>query len=332
MIGKEISKSANSMNAVTNEILVITVKKKIDDQEFLITLIDTPGFETGANYEAIKLEIRSFLIYQKSIDLIWYVRTCSEIRLSESDQDELKIYRKCFGLSSILILNKSNKRSVKSHIKDWEFNIAKNHMEIVFSKICFLEDLDKDEKANLEDLDELIRFSVERLNISKDPVSEELSELTFKKIERDARIKRSKGMMAKSLYLISCLSLSAAAVGYSPIPFSDFVLLVPIEACMIGGIARFFCYKIGTQMCVYLLFRALSSTVIGKGVGSFLCNALKMIPVLNGVGILVNGTIAFCLTLAIGLGWNAIIKNHYLNDEKLEEDLTQEKIDELREV
>lgn len=112
---------------------------------------------------------------------------------------------------------------------------------------------------------------------------------------------------------IHAASLTAAIIGCSPIPFSDAILLVPVQITMMARL-----HKIFGQSWTKSLAKSMSKEFIVVGLGkSAVGNIMKIIPAVGTVaGAAVNATVASVITEA--LGWVTV---KMLNDG---EDLFQE--------
>lgn len=114
---------------------------------------------------------------------------------------------------------------------------------------------------------------------------------------------------------IHAASLTAAIIGCSPIPFSDAILLVPVQIMMMARL-----HKIFGQSWTKSLAKSMSKELIVVGLGkSAVGNIMKIIPAVGMVaGAAVNATVASVITEA--LGWVTV---KMLNDgEDLFEELT----------
>lgn len=108
--------------------------------------------------------------------------------------------------------------------------------------------------------------------------------------------------------IVAASALAAAAAGATPIPFSDAIVLVPIQVGMIVGVSAVFGLDISKASISSLLSSivgASSATVIGR---TLVVNALKLIP---GAGSVVGGAIsattASALTLALGKAYIEVL-------------------------
>lgn len=101
----------------------------------------------------------------------------------------------------------------------------------------------------------------------------------------------------KSHSIIHAASLSAAIVAFSPIPFSDALLLVPIQLTMMARL-----HKLFGKTWSKSLGKSLSREFVMVGLGrSAVGNVLKFVPVVGTVtGAAINASVAVTLTEALG--------------------------------
>ncbi|WP_414839748.1 YcjF family protein [Carnobacterium sp. TMP28] len=96
---------------------------------------------------------------------------------------------------------------------------------------------------------------------------------------------------------VHAASLTAVIIGFSPIPFSDAFLLVPVQLTMMARL-----HKIFGQSWSESLGKSLSKELIIVGLGrSAVGNILKFIPVVGSVaGAAINATVASTITESLG--------------------------------
>lgn len=96
---------------------------------------------------------------------------------------------------------------------------------------------------------------------------------------------------------IHAASLTAAIIGCSPIPFSDAILLVPVQLTMMSRL-----HKLFGQSWSESLGKSLSKELVVVGLGrSAVGNVLKFVPGIGTVsGAAVNATVAVTITEALG--------------------------------
>ena len=101
----------------------------------------------------------------------------------------------------------------------------------------------------------------------------------------------------KSHQTIHFAALSAAIIGFSPIPFSDAFLLVPVQLTMMSRLHKIFgqswSESLGKSLTKELVVVSLGKSAVG--------NILKVIPVVGTVtGGMVNASVAVAITEALG--------------------------------
>lgn len=96
---------------------------------------------------------------------------------------------------------------------------------------------------------------------------------------------------------VHAASLTAAIIGFSPIPFSDAFLLVPVQLTMMARL-----HKIFGQSWSESLGKSLSKELVVVGLGrGAVGNIVKLIPVVGTVaGAAINATVASTITESLG--------------------------------
>ncbi|GAA7347003.1 hypothetical protein MLS212_03890 [Helicobacter pylori] len=122
-------------------------------------------------------------------------------------------------------------------------------------------------------------------------------------------------MIDKSKTIIHVASGAAGGVGLIPIPFSDALAIVPIQAGMIYKMNDAFGVKIKDSVAASLITGLLGVTAVAQ-VGRVLVNGLlKFIPVVGSVvGAVISGTTAAVITEGIGFAYLKVLEKCF-NDE-----------------
>eukprot|EP00435_Cladocopium_sp_Y103_P035762 s931_g9.t1 len=125
---------------------------------------------------------------------------------------------------------------------------------------------------------------------------------------REAEIECLNLLQHQSLKIIAACIALAGAAGAVPVPFSDCILLAPIQMTMFASLAKLYEVQVSTETagCVMSSFSGGGAIGIsGRGLGSL----MKLIP---GIGSLIGGvcsaTIASCLTGAMGFLFQEMFK------------------------
>jgi len=108
---------------------------------------------------------------------------------------------------------------------------------------------------------------------------------------------------AKSWTAIVSGTLAATIVGFSPIPFSDWILLVPIQMGMIARIMAAYRMKPAPGVIKWLV-RTCSSVRGGK----FVSSMVKGIPGANFSAMVIDGAFSFVWTLVFGVATSLVIR------------------------
>ena len=98
---------------------------------------------------------------------------------------------------------------------------------------------------------------------------------------------------------IGAAAASAAAAGATPIPFSDAVILVPLQLGMMAAIAHIYGIELDKATAASLAATA-AATQAGR---SLVTGLIKFVP---GAGTVVGGAIAAGVASRIGQAWTAV--------------------------
>nr|WP_243877285.1 DUF697 domain-containing protein [Helicobacter pylori] len=143
----------------------------------------------------------------------------------------------------------------------------------------------------------------------------------FLSIQKVKIQERKQAMIAKSKKIIHVASGLAGTAGASPIPVSDALAIVPIQAGMIHKMNDAFGMDLDKSVGASLVAGLLSVTAVAQ-VGRTLVNGfLKFIPVVGSVaGGAISGITAVVITEALGFAYLKVLE-YYYNDETSEVDL-----------
>ncbi len=105
--------------------------------------------------------------------------------------------------------------------------------------------------------------------------------------------------------VIAAAAAGAAAIGASPIPFTDAALLVPVQSAMMMRIAALYGLDLGKSTMLALI----ATQAATQGGRSLVTNLLKFIPGYGTVaGGAISASVASALTAAMGLAWLEVVK------------------------
>ncbi len=288
----------------------------IEQKDIPLRIYDTVGLELNEERKQASIEEIRNLIDEKIDDgnrdefihCMWYCVQADSDRLEESEQEYItEIAEK---IPVVLVVTKSY---LKKHAR--EFVSVLEHYNLPVKSICpiLAEPYeDEDFHAGAYGVDVLVETTTGLL-----PESAQRAWVNAQ--NASLRIKQEK---AESI--VKQTVTAAFSTGYSPIPFSDAALLVPIQLSMIVRITNVYGLSMTKRMMSGVLYSMLGTagaTFAGRAVVS---NLLKLVP---GVGSLAGGTIsggtAAALTYALGKTYIQIVEWLYRGEMK-EEDLETE--------
>lgn len=270
----------------------------LHDSGFL-GLLDTRGLEIGVDTDQIITELGEYVARMRrqpvkdQVHLAWYCVRANDRRFEET---EASFVRKLdeLGLPVVLVLTQVVKvgdnyhpdaLALKWEIEAMELPIFEGRVHLTMAK--------PDEFAGYPQhgLQELLDASFRG---APDAVAAALT--AAQKI--DMKRKRDHAMA-----ITSGAATAAGAAGATPIPFSDAVLLVPIQIGMMAGISVVYGIEMD-KAAVASVAATASATTLGRSAAT---NLLKFIPGIGSVvGGTINATIASGFTMAMGTAWSAV--------------------------
>ena len=260
-----------------------------------LLIIDTKGLEIGN-----PLDTRQQLLDlvrksarepdpKRHVHIVWHCVDEGPRRLEKFETDLVAEFS-ALGLPVIVVITKArqdrdnNGNSFKDVVKE----LAPAANEVLRIRALRVEDDDGHVKEQMG-LKELIAETIRLV-----PEGHRQAFIAAQKVDFDA--KKSSAHKA-----VAVAAAAAAAIGAVPIPFSDAVLLVPVQVGMMTRIAVIFGLSLDAQSLAKVLAGVLSTiggTLLGRQIVTSL---LKLIP---GAGSLVGGAIAAttaaALTTALG--------------------------------
>lgn len=279
---------------------ITTNIRKITKPDFPLAIYDTPGLELSGEFEVSNLlndvvsEIESGSKYGRINDAIHCILYCVSTPSHRIEQteinflQELSLRTKNYSVPVILVLTKSySKKDAVALIKE----IEKENLPIVNVVPILAENFDIDEEFSV------LSYGLDRLSQIMNNVIPEAVQKAFIAVQKvNLELKKTKART-----IVTASSVTAAATGVAPIPFSDAALLVPNQITMLAGITAVFGLPLEKAMLTSIVSATLGTagaTIMGK---SAVANILKFIP---GAGTVVGGAIsgatAAALTAALG--------------------------------
>jgi uncharacterized protein (DUF697 family)/GTPase Era involved in 16S rRNA processing len=259
-------------------------------------VLDTRGLEIGTDGSTILRELEQYLREMRrapladQIHVAWYCVRAGDRRFEDTEDAFVRGLDR-LGLQVLLVLTQVPMRDEQYHPDTLELAaaIAERDLPLRGEQI-FLTNAKADEFAGLpaHGLQGLLDAT---FRAAPQGVQEALT--AAQKID----LKRKRAAAEKA---IGAAVGAAAATAATPIPFSDAVLLVPIQLGMMASIAHSYDVDIDKATAASLAATA-AATATGR---SLVTSMIKMVP---GPGTLVGGAIAAgvasSLTWAIGQAW-----------------------------
>lgn len=263
------------------------------DHNLGVNLIDSKGYELSNGesdtfdkyYGAIgmKMEESRNADPFKKIHIIWYCVSVTGGRFQEYDTETLKLLLKDDELKNrvCLVITKCDKDDEDCGISKAIVETAKKELSRVIPAFCV---------SNMPslplDLEKLVEWSTEQLDDS------DLREAFVQSQIVSLKAKRNSAGLKIAFY-----AAGAAAIGAIPIPFSDAILLTPLQGVMVTHIIN--SYGIGSiENAVKGIIGATIIPMLGRTlVGSI----IKVIPAVGqALGSVINGAVAASITSILG--------------------------------
>ena len=283
-----------------------------------INIIDSEGYEL-ANPDDFKKSLneyieQNFTQADKQIHICWYCISISSARVLPYDLDNIVFLTKEKRIPTCVVFTQCDNDTP-------EGSVAKSLSEVVGNKFgrhihCFQTSNDPEINKEL-DIDKLIDWSVNNLN-------DDNLKAGFI-IAQKANLNQKEG---KANDRIKYYAVGAAAIGASPVPGSDAVLLTGLQVAMASDIFSIYGLdaKMGDTLKNVIGGKVIS--MLGKSVAG---NLLKLIPGFGtAVGAAINAGVASTITYALGYALVQITKKaieaEWSGDTKLLEALFSEEM------
>ena len=285
-------------------------------EDFNINLIDSEGYELNdKNVNTHFIEyllsveriIKLYLKNNLKIHVIWY---CISILTDGIEDAEIELLKQVYNLGrkydidlKIILTQCEEDDRIGSYVKEVKEIITQSVLfDIQFYRISIIEDLDAYS---------LVRDTIES-NITQE-MELDFYNLMLKYLDEKKKIANK---------VIAGYATGSAAIGGTPIPFSDAALLVPEQSAMVIHILKIYDLSNLKEVAKGLVGQLVISN-IGKSIAGSL---IKIIPgVGTWIGGAINASVAASITSAIGLSFSQIC---YITCQKIikHEDIDYENI------
>lgn len=269
---------------------------RYEHEELPLILFDTRGFELDARkQEEIKTEIHSLIAEKRHaretddrIHLLWY---CVNSLTNRLEPFEIEFLRELsMDLPIVLILTQTLLKN-----SDFEASLREMHLPVqaiipIMAKDYPLDDL----TVPAFGLEKVVSASLQLLPETIQPAF-----INAQGIDKEAKIEAARAAVKRYV-------TTAFATGFSPIPFSDATVLVPMQIAMMAQLSTIYGVSIKKKALSQVL-TALAGSGLSTFAGRTIAGSLfKLIPGVGslGGGVIAGGTAA-SVTYALG---NAYIR------------------------
>ncbi|MBF7045888.1 50S ribosome-binding GTPase [Campylobacter volucris] len=274
-----------------------------------LTIYDTKGLELKGNEIE---EIKKFLDNQKQknvedqIHIVWFCISESGRRIEDV---EIELYNVCkeLDIPTMIVITKATQDKVNGEkfsdkIKD-TFKIDDNFMQ----RIVAIETEDDDGNTiKPKNINNLINKTYSIL-----PEAQKKAFARKQKYDKDIRKKQLK---EDTELLVGRYSKAAAVVAATPMPFSDFALLLPTQIAMIIHISKTYDLELNMEDAKKIAIGLCSVCAAGYGLKLAVGGLLKIIPAIGTVaGAAFNSTVAFTGTKIMGTVYGAYLDDNFDN-------------------
>lgn len=287
--------------------------------ELGITLVDTVGFEPNARLRqnAVKL-IRDWTKAgirkgdeARSIDAVWFCVDGTARRLfADYIAGLAKAIKSWKGVPIIVVITKSYSETEQAENKEMiSLAFARQRRPLNLKKIIPVVampfSVSDDYLVPESGLEELIDYTLEVIPEGKRAKEKAIA---------DYKLKR-KRVWAQSI--IAASTGTATTIGAVPIPFSDALILTPLEMAEIRGILKV--YEVNKSKDADNVVQLLVEMGTAGTVAKAILNGLKAIPGVNVAADVLNAIVAGSIVAAIGEGSQMIYEQIYLGNKTVKD-------------
>ncbi|WP_305861684.1 YcjF family protein [Helicobacter pylori] len=237
-------------------------------------------------------------------------RICALKRLLLGLKRELLSFAKSWNIPTIVVFTNTQEKAGDAFVQEtkeiideeWGFKgFIKAYVRVNSIAFSF-----RGLKVPVEGLEELVAETEKYLSDAK-----ENKKKHFLSIQKANIQKRKQAMIDKCKTIIHVASGAAGAAGLIPIPFSDALAIVPIQAGMIYKMNDAFGMDLDTSVGASLVAGLLSVTAVAHVERTLVNGFLKFIPV---VGSVAGVSTAAVITEALGFAYLKVLEYYYNNE------------------
>ncbi|WP_120944817.1 YcjF family protein [Helicobacter labacensis] len=282
-----------------------------------LSIYDTKGLEMK-DFERTKAQIQDFLdtkrgaVLEEQIHIAWLCIQESGRRVQEGELELHSMLKTC-AIPTIVVITKAqqdkdDKGEKFSEIVRAKFQVDEAHFERV--RALEIED-DEGDIKKIRGIKELIDKSRDLLDEAQKLALERKQQYDLQ-MQAQAKEALRQRRQEEAHNAILGYTSAAAAIGATPIPFSDFALLLPTQIAMIIHISKIYDLEVSEENAKTLV--GTFASVLGTGLVARACagSLLKLIP---GVGSLaggaINATLAGSVTGLMGKAYVAYLDDNF---------------------
>lgn len=299
VFGKNLAETGIG-NPVTKHI------KKFELPNFPLRLYDTKGLELSPegfkeSCDEILNEIKKQqqnCVADELIHSIWYCVNAASNRFEEAEKDFVKLLADKSGVPVTAILTQSFSKAKANELREHIEQEIPNCK--VFCVLAVDYRIDDEYTVKSYGLDKLVDYTVNTI-----PDSAKKAFITAQKVDIDKKRLAAQAIVAAEV-------AANFAVGFTPLPFSDAVALMPLEIGMIVGISMVYNVDIEKNTIAAILTSILGTTGATLGGKAIVSGLLKLFPgVGTAIGGIISGGTAAVLTTALGETYILIMEMIY---------------------
>ena len=268
---------------------------------FPLQIYDTPGLELGEEQQRrVKADVASYIRkgaaqgFKQKIHCIWFCISSSGGRIEKEEQTwlyELTKDSSAAQVPVIVVLTKASSREETESLraKISAMNLPVKDIVPVLADYWKINDRQAIKPHGLRKL----------ISVTAQCLPETLNN-TLQNVQGVSVAGKSEA----AIRIVTRTSTEAFGIGFSPIPVSDAVLLVPLQIKMIAQISSVYGIDVDRSILVPVISATVGAggaTVLGKTV---VVNLIKLIPGAGtAVGGMISGATAGALTTALGMAY-----------------------------
>ncbi|MFC3848152.1 YcjF family protein [Helicobacter baculiformis] len=303
-----------------------------------LSIYDTKGLEMK-DFTNTKAQIQNFLdtkrgaMLDEQIHIAWLCIQESGRRIQEGEEELYKML-KAHGIPTILVITKAqqdkdDKGERFSEVVRSKFQVEEAHFERV--RALEIED-DEGDIKKIRGIKELINKSRNLLNEAQ-KLALERKQQYDSEMQKKAKEELRQRRKDDAHNAILGYTTAAATIGATPIPFSDFALLLPTQIAMIIHISKIYDLEVSEENAKTLVTTFVGVLGTGLIARATAGSLLKLIPGVGSLtGGMINATLAGSVTGLMGKAFVAYLDDNFENLSQAIKELCSEVLQKYLEI